>query len=129
MYNHLLYFAYWFFNSVVLYVFALAFPSSVVLGNWRFGPIEAAIYSGFWVTFFIWVLWDFALAKGVKFDSGAVTFGYFWSANIFAFWLVSRFSEYAGLGITSYLWALLIGIAAYFVQRIAWRLIAGKKGI
>jgi hypothetical protein len=127
MYNHLLYFAYWLFNSLVLYVFGLLFPGNVVLGNWRFGPIEACIYAGFWVTFFIWVLWDFALAKGVKFDTGIVTLGYFWSANIFAFWIVSRFSEYAGLGITNYLWAFAIGLSAYAMQRLAWNLIAGRS--
>lgn len=129
MYNHLLYFTYWLFNSAVLYTFYIIFGGDVVLGNWRFGPVESAIYSGFWVTFFIWVLWDFALAKGVKFDSGTVTFGYFFIANIFAFWLVSRFSEYAGLGITSYLWALTLGFAAYLLQRLAWRIIVGKKGV
>jgi hypothetical protein len=127
MYNHLLYFTYWLFNSVVLYVFGLIFPTNVVLGNWRFSPIEAAIYAGFWVTFFVWVLWDFAIAKGIKFDTGIVTLGYFWSANIFAFWIVSRFSQYAGLGITSYLWALAIGIVAYVTQRLAWSLIVGRS--
>ena len=101
---------------------------NVVLGNWRFGPIESAIYAGFWVTFFVWVLWDFALAKGIKFDSGMVTLGYFWSANIFAFWVVARFSEYTGLGITSYLWAITIALFTYVLQRLTWRLVVGKKG-
>jgi hypothetical protein len=127
LYNHLLYFTYWLFNSIVLYVFGLIFPRDVVLGNWRFGPIEAAVYAGFWVTFLIWTLWDFAIAKGVKFESATVTLGYFWAANIFGFWLVSRFSEYAGLGITSYLWALAIGLVAFLMQRLAWRLVVGKK--
>jgi len=47
MYNHLLYFVYWLFDSIIIYVFGLVFPTSVVLGNWRFGPIEAAILFGF----------------------------------------------------------------------------------
>jgi hypothetical protein len=129
MYNHLLYFVYWLFDSIIIYVFGLVFPTSVVLGNWRFGPIEAAIYAGFWVTFFVWLLWDFALSKGVKFDMGIVTLGYFWSANIFAFWTVSRFSQYAGLGISGYYWAFIIGLAAYFVQRLAWRIVVGNKKV
>jgi hypothetical protein len=112
---------------VVLYVFGLVFPANVILGNWRFNPIEAAIYAGFWVTFFIWVLWDFAMAKGIRFDSATVILGYFWSVNIFAFWIISRFSQYAGFGITNYLWAFAIGLGAYIVQRLAWGLIVGKK--
>ncbi len=126
MYNHLLYFSYWLFNSVVLYVMSLLFPGGVVLGNWRFSPIEAAIYAGFCVTFFIWVLWDFAISKGVEFDTKIVNFGYFWSANIFAFWVVSRFSQYAGLGISNYYWALILAFVAYFVQRVVWKLVVKK---
>lgn len=129
MYNHLLYFTYWLFNSIVLYVFGLVFPANIILGNWRFNPIESAIYAGFWVTFFLWVLWDFAIAKGVRFDSGAVILGYFWTANTFAFWIVSRFSQVAGFGITNYLWAFAIGLGAYIVQRIAWKLVVGNKSI
>ena len=129
MYNHILYFAYWLVNSLVLYVFSIVYPNSVVLGNWRFSPVEASIYSGFWVTFFIWVLWDFAIAKNVKFDSALVTFGYFGLSNFFSFWLVARFSQYAGLGIAHYGWAILVGLTAYIFQRIAWRSIVGKKNI
>ena len=126
MYNHLLYFSYWLGNSIILYIFNVIFPGGVVLGNWRFGPIEAAIYAGFWVTFFVWVLWDFAIAKGVKFDSMATTVGYFWAANIFGVWIVSRFSQYAGFGMASYLWAIAIGLGAFLIQRLARRLIVNK---
>ena len=126
MYNHLLYFTYWLINSLVIYIFGLMAPGGVVLGNWRFSPIESSIYAGFWVTFLVWVLWDFAISRGVKFDTGIVTLGYFWSVNIFAFWLVSRFSQYFGLGIQSYLWAFAAGLVAYIVQRFAWRMIVKK---
>lgn len=123
-----MYFTYWLFNAAILYVFGFAFSGNVVLGNWRFGMVESAIYAGFWVTFFVWVLWDFALAKGVKFDTVVVKLGYFWLANSFAFWLVARFSEYVGLGITNYLWAFTLGLAAHLVQRLAWRIVVGRKG-
>lgn len=127
MYNHLLYFCYWLINAAVLYVFALLFQGNVVLGNWRFSPVESAIYAGFWVTFFIWVLWDFAIAKGVKFDSSAVTLGYFWIGNAFSLWIVARFSQYAGLGVSSYFWVLVVGLVAYILQRLVRRMVVGKK--
>jgi len=126
--NHLLYIIYWLVNSVVLYVFGLVFPVNVVLGNWRFSPVESAIYSGFWVTFLIWSFWDFAVAKKAKFDTGEITFGYFFLVNAFSFWLVSKFSEYAGFGITGYVWTFGIGLVAYVVQRGARRLVVGKNG-
>jgi len=127
MYNHILYFGYWLVNSITLYLFGLLFPSQIVLGNWRFGPIEASIYAGFWITFFVWSFWDLAMAKGVRFDSSAVTFGYFWSANIFAFWVVSRFSQYAGFGISSYLWAFTVGLVAFVLQRLVRKVVVDKS--
>jgi len=127
MYNHILYFTYWLFNSSILFIFSYILPGNIVLGNWRFGPLEAAVYAGFWVTFFVWILWDFAMAKGLKFDSKAVTLGYFWAANMFAFWIVSRFSQYTGLGITNYFWAIVAGFGGFLVQRLAWRLIVKSK--
>lgn len=129
MYNHLLYFVYWILNSLIVYSFNLAYPDHVILGNWRFNPVESAIYAGFWVTFFVWVCWDFAIARGLKFDSAVVTFGYFWLSNAFSFWVVSRFSQFAGFGITSYVWALLIAVFAYILQRFAFRVVAGKNSM
>lgn len=127
MYNHILYFTYWLIDSVILYVFYLFFPADLVLGNYKFSPVESAIYAGFWVTFFVWVLWDFAIAKKLKFDTGLVTLGYFWSANIFAFWIVSRFSQISGFGMTNFVWAFAIALAAFMVQRLAFGWIAGKE--
>jgi len=117
MYNHLIYLSYWIANSVILYLFSALSGGNVVLGNWKFGPVEASIYSGFWVTFLIWCFWDFAMAKGLKFDTTAVTIGYFWSVNLFAFWLVSRFSQYFGFGVTGFIWPVFLGLAAHFLQR------------
>ncbi|CAN5349709.1 hypothetical protein BH10PAT1_BH10PAT1_0990 [soil metagenome] len=121
MYNHLLYLSYWLINSLTLYLFNLIFPSNFVLGNWKFNPIEAAIYAGFWVTFFIWIFWDFAIAKKIKFDTAIVTYGYFFFVNIFAFWLVSRFPGIAGFGISSWVVATGIALVALLLQRLAWR--------
>ena len=127
MYNHVLYFLYWLINSLVLYLFHLGIPSNIVLGNYRFGPFESTIYAGFWVTFFIWVLWDFAIAKNLKFDSKLVKFGYFWLVNAFSFWLVARFSHIAGFGITNFYWVFAIGLVTFLLQSLVWRLVV-KKG-
>lgn len=127
MYNHLLYFLYWIINVAVLYSSKFVFAQNIVLGNYRFTPLEAAIYSGFWVTFFVWVAWDFAIARGLKFESKLVTFGYFTIINIFAFWVVSRIALYMGFGITHYFWVLPLAVVAFLLQRITYRLVVGKK--
>lgn len=111
---------------MLIYVFGLVFPANVVLGNWRFNPIESAIYSGFCVTFFVWVFWDYAIAKGIKLDGAMSKWGYFWLSNVLAFWLVSRFSQIAGFGISSFLWVMAVGLGAYVVQRMAWKLVVRR---
>ncbi len=123
MYNHILYFSYWIIDSLVLLITNLLFPNLIVLGNWRFNSIESAIYSGFWVTFFIWSLWDFAIAKKLKFDSKVVTLSYFWVVTAFSYWVVSRFSQIAGFGIKNYMLTFAIAAVALVFQRLAWRVI------
>lgn len=119
MYNHVLYLAYWAVNALVLYLFGTFAGNDVVLGNWKFGATEASIYASFWVTFLVWCFWDFAMAKGLKFDTTVVTIGYFWSVNLFSFWLVSRFSQYFGFGVTGFIWPVMLGFVAHFLQRFA----------
>lgn len=127
MYNHVLYFGYWLATSVSLYIFASIFPDSVVLGNWRFGMVESAFYAGFWVTFFIWCFWDFAIAKGLQFETPLVSLGYFWSVNLFSVWLVARFSQYSGLGISDHIWAVVVGLGAHSLQRLVRKIVVSRS--
>jgi len=98
-----------------------------VLGNYRFSAVESAIYAGFWVTFFVWVFWDFAIARGLKFDTHIVTIGYFWLVNAFAFWLVARFSHVAGFGIINFYWVFAVALAAFIFQRMVWWVVVVRR--
>ena len=124
MYNHLLFLAYWFINSTVLFIARSLVPdNSIILGNWRFNSFESSIYAGFWLTFLIWVWWDFAIARKIKLDKTVITFGFFFLVNSISIWMVSRFSYMTGFGLTNYAWALAIGLTATLLQRVGWRLI------
>jgi len=127
LYNHILYFSYWLINAVVLFVLNLIFPENVVLGNWRFSAIEAAIYASFWQTFFIWVIWDYLLARGTTLKSGVSVWFYFLAVNTVGIWIIARLPHFLGLGIASWLWALVIGILANWLQRIAWSAITKRE--
>ncbi len=117
MYNHVLYFYFWLANSLVLLIFGWFFPADIVLGNWRFGMIEAAVYTGFWVTFWVWSFWDFALGRQIDLGRPLVNFIYFYPVNVFSFWLIARFANYSGLGISSFIMAFILGLAGYFLQQ------------
>jgi hypothetical protein len=127
LYNHLLYLLYWFANALVLYSVSLLFPKNVVLGNFRFGDIESAIYAGFWVTVLLWAMWDYVYVKNVKLEKLSGRFIVFSTLNFVSFWLVSRFSHLAGFGISSFWWAIFLGLIANSLQRFFWGLVVGRR--
>lgn len=125
VYNHLLYLLYWLVNASVIFVLGWMFPGQIALGVNKFVPLEAAIYSGFWLTFFVWSLWDFVIMRGVKLE-GTPAFVYFLMANFIGFWLLSYASRYTGLTSEGW-WILVLAVVANFGQRLAWRLVI-KRG-
>lgn len=127
MYNHILYLLYWFVSFVVFYLTYLFFPQNFVLGNWKFTPAEAAIYSSFWLVVFIWVVWDFLISRGVKFKGDLVTYLYFWAVNAVGIWLVAKLSQILGLGIKSYQWAIGVAFVVNLAQRIAWKFVTKRN--
>ena len=129
MYNHLLYLLYWILNSLVLYAAFALFPDWVVLGNARHLPVEAAIYAGFWLTFFVWCMWDFIFIRGVKLEPESLAISYFLFVNALGVWLVSRYAHLTGLGIANFGWAFLVGGVADLIQRFVWRTLLGRNRI
>lgn len=127
MYNHILYFSYWLVSFAVFYLVSLVFPQDFVLGNWKFSPVEAAIYSSFWLTVFIWIVWDFLLSRGVKLKDNLATWLYFWAVNAVGIWLVAKLSQILGLGIKSYLWAIGAAFFVNLAQRLAWQFVTKKN--
>lgn len=127
MYNHVLYLAYWFVNFLVFYLVGRILPADIVLGNWKFTALEAAIYSSFWLTVLVWTAWDFIYSRGVKFDGGVITLVYFWIVNTLGIWLIARFANILGFGIAGWIWAVIVGALADLAQRVAWLLVTKKE--
>jgi hypothetical protein len=91
----------------------------VVTGNFRFTALEASIYASFWLTFIVWMGWDFIFSRGIKYDTGTITWVYFWILNTLGIWLVARFAYTLGFGISNWVWAVTLGLIAVFLQKIA----------
>jgi hypothetical protein len=128
MYNHILYFYFWLANALVLLLGRWFFPMDVVLGSWRFSPLEAAIYTGFWQTFMVWLFWDFALGRRIDLSRPVVRLVYFYPVNVFSVWLVARFANYSGLGISSFIMAFILGLAGFILQQwVRRRVVAGSS--
>jgi hypothetical protein len=118
---------YWATNTVVLLLANKLAPNNLVLGNYKFGTTEAAIYAGFWMTFFLWTAWDWILAKGERLEGFWRILIFFWVINSLGVWLTSRLPQYTGFGISSYRWALTLGAVIDIAQRLVWRVIVNPK--
>lgn len=127
MYNHILYLLYWAINAVVLFFLNWLLPQQIILGNSRLIPIEAAIYAGFWLTFFVWSMWDLVIGNKIKLDSEGLNFLYFLLVNIVGAWVVSRFTKFSGLEIDSFVWVLVVALVGNLIQRQAWLWVVRRK--
>lgn len=121
-----LFFVFWLFNFLSIYLLGLAFPNMIVLGNFRLTPMEASIYSGFWLTFFVWTMKEYMSVRKVEFEPPSLMHYYLFVVNCLGIWIVSRYSQYTGLGITSFWWAFVLGGAAEILQLVTWT-IFGKR--
>lgn len=90
----------------------------IVLGSFRLPAIPSAIYSGFWLTFVVWCLWEYMFVRNVDFDTDEFKNLYSLFVNILGIWLISRYSEYTGLGIVSIGWVFVLATVAMIVQKI-----------
>ena len=125
-----MFFAYWIINSIVLFTASLIIPNhALVLGSWRFSGIEASIYAGFWLTFLIWIWWDFAIARRFNSYKKFVAFSFFFMVNVSSILVLSRFSSVTGLVLLNFWWAFIIGIVTTVFQKVVWRLIVKKSSL
>jgi hypothetical protein len=125
MYNHLLYLLYWAVNAGVLYLLFRVWPQSVVLGVNKFVAGEAAVYGGFWLTFIVWVIWDFAIGQEFRLDNNAAWI-YFLAANVLGVWVVTRLSGVTGVRVDGLEWIVVTALALNWVQRTVWTKLVGR---
>ena len=129
MYDHILFLLYWLLDSLLLYLLGYIFPSEVVLGNFRLTPFEASIFAGFWLTFFVWTMWEYVLVRKVKLESFNLRIIFFFFVNSLGIWIISQYGKYTGLGIASFWWVLVLGGVMDLFQGVAWNLFGkGLKG-
>lgn len=127
MYNHHLYFMYWLVNSIILYALGFIFPATIQLGNGRLMPLESAIYSGFWLTFIVWSMWDYIIMRRARLEPEYVALGYFLLVNTLGVMLVAYFTRFTGLNVQNFWWCLGIAFGANIFQRQAFRMITGRR--
>jgi len=99
---------------------------SIMLGSSRLNSVESAIYSGFCLTFLVWMWWDFAIAKKFDLRKERINGLFFLFVNFTSLWVISKFSGFTGLYIDSYLWIFMLSVLTTTIQRMVWKVIVGR---
>lgn len=110
MSDHVLYLFSWLITSLLLYLVHVIFPDTVVLGTYKFTVAEAATYSGFWITFLIWLINDLVVVRGLNPESRMGSWVFAILVGSASVWMSARFAPFTGLGIASYRWAIFLGL-------------------
>lgn len=126
MNDHIHFILLWLLNSISLYVLGAIFPSEITLGSLHLSYFEAAIYAGFWLTFFLWTLWEYLLVRKVGLEPFALRLFYFFFVNSLGIWIISQYGRFSGLGVASFGWVLILGGILDLLQGAFWNIL-GKR--
>lgn len=113
--------AYWITNTIVIGIVSSLVPRDVVLGNQHIAPFWASILSGFiFATFMILV------KPTIEMTIHSLEKQHVWGlvvlSNVVGVWILTRVALLAGLGITAFFWAFVLGGAITLGQ---WAVIEG----
>lgn len=123
----------WVLNSLVFLVFKQLLGASVVLGNNRVAAPMAVVLSGLILTLFTYAVEPIVKKSAVKLTDKRLMVVFYLIANVIGIWVIKRLERLTGVGISSTMYVVLIGVVATFAQ---WAVVAyvvpmltGKKVI
>lgn len=116
-------------NSIVIYAANALFPEKVVLGTFFFTQLSALVHSMVALTLIttaaIPVIEYFAEKQKLKLTD-KIWMKYYLLVNFVGLWIVSRFALTLGMGISSWIVALILAVALSVVQGLAMKSIMDK---
>lgn len=113
------FFVYFFVDLIVLLSTAVLIPSSLVLGTNLVTPLMALILASFLLSFLVVStvpIMELVVSR-LKYEfTSRDWLAVFVVVNVFFLWLLARFAQVVGMGISSWMIALAIGIVLSLIQ-------------
>jgi len=106
----------WITNSLLLAIFSAIFSSNIVLGNASLAKSAASVIAGFILTIVIYFVPQIAKKMELKLKDEKVTALAYFIADAIVLWIIKRFADITGLGISSILFVAVLAIFAAIVQ-------------
>lgn len=119
--------SFWLVNSVIFYFAPYVFVALVVTGNARLGPFMAAVVSGFILTVADVITMPIFESLKIKLkDKWQWSLAYLF-VNVLGVWVIARYADLTGVGISSAWVAVLMGVIFNLAQWGVWKMMAGSS--
>lgn len=116
-------------NTVVILLANMLFPQSVVLGNDLISPVMAAIYSMVVLSLMavgMMPVIEFVTVQQKMNLTSTHWMLLYWVINTGGLWLLSRFAELLGMGLRSWVVAVVLGLVLNLVQGMVMMKVVSK---
>lgn len=113
------FFVYFFVDLIILLSTAVMIPTLLVLGNNLVTPLMALILASFLLSFFVVStvpIMELIVSRFEYEFTSRDWMAIFVAINVFFLWLLARFAQVVGMGISSWMVALVIGIVLSLIQ-------------
>ena len=118
---------FWLVNSLIFYFVPYVLSSMVVTGNARLTPFMARIISGFLLTAVDAAIEPVFRNLKIKLTSDWQWILAYLFANVFGIWVLARYADLTGVGISNAWVALLLGLILNVAQLTSWKLMPNPK--
>lgn len=106
----------WIANTILLLVLSAIFTSNIVLGNAAITKPMASVLSGLILSILIYFVPIIAKKVDLKLkDENMIVIAYF-VVDFIALWIIKRFADFTGLGISSILFVFVLAVVAALIQ-------------
>jgi len=126
MRKYISFIVHWLFNSVIIFLVSLLFPLDIVLGNSWLNSFLAALMTGIFITFMAHIVKEIVKLLGLRIKGRLVFFILYFVTNTFGIWILARMPGISGIGISSYYWAIGLGLILNVFQ---WGVRQGLKTV
>lgn len=115
------------FNALVIYVSWMFYPQHVVLGNANMSMWASLVVVSLLLTLILSQVPKLLQVLKVKMKNEMMMGVYYGIGNIFGLWLIGRGAVYTGLGISSAIVAVVLGLILNLGQFLIWKFLFAEK--
>lgn len=106
----------WVLNSLVFLIFKQILGNNVVLGNDRVAAPMALVFSGLLLTLATYAVEPIMQKSGQKVKDKKLMVIFYLIANVLGIWMIKRLERLTGVGISSTVYVVIMGVVATFAQ-------------